>query len=166
MTLYSIVSGAPVAWAGEIIDNIRYPTSIEDSWSDADLLAIGLYRPLAADPLPSGQSAASSSVQIVNGIPKWVNVLEATPFQNLTKRQVCAALILANFTTDPNTFVLGVLATITDATAKALAINDWDNAPYFERSNALFADPTLLGTGGITPAQIDQFWRLGEQQQA
>lgn len=84
----------------------------------------------------------------------------------LTKRQVCAALILAGVTDDPNGFVLNVLSTIADAQAKALAINDWNYAPYYTRTNALFNDPSLLGASGITAQQIDQFWLLGAQQPA
>lgn len=84
----------------------------------------------------------------------------------LTKRQVCAALILGGITDDPNGFVLNVLSTIPNATAKALAINDWNYAPYYTRTNPLFSDPSLLGASGITPEQIDQFWLLGAQQPA
>lgn len=84
----------------------------------------------------------------------------------LTKRQVCSALIMAGVTDDPDGFVLGVLATIPDAQAKALAINDWKYAPSYHRDNALFNDPSLLGASGITAQQIDQFWLLGAQQPA
>lgn len=84
----------------------------------------------------------------------------------LTKRQVCAALIIAKVTDDPDTFVLNILNAIPDAQAKALAINDWKYAHAYHRDNALFNDPTLLGASGITPAQIDQFWLLGAQQPA
>lgn len=84
----------------------------------------------------------------------------------LTKRQVCSALITAGVTDDPDGFVLGVLATIPDAQAKALAINDWKYAPSYHRDNALFNDPSLLGAAGVTTRQIDQFWLLGAQQPA
>jgi len=162
MTLYLIRDGQPVAWTGEAIGETRYPADIETLWSDADLAAIGLYRAAAADPVPDGKVVTGTSVQLVDGVPKTVNTLGDPPFASLTKRQVCAALINAGLTDDPNGFVLGVLATIPDAKAKALAINDWDNAPFYTRDNPLFADPSLLAAGGITTDQIDQFWRLGE----
>lgn len=166
MTLYLIQNNTPVEWHGERINDVSYPLGIEQSWSDDDLAALGLYRASAADPVPAGQIITASSVQLVDGKLKWVNTTRAavpSDFQ-LTKRQVCAALILSGTTDDPDTFVRGVLATIPDAQAKALALNDWANAPFYTRDNALFADPSLLGAAGLTSDQIDQFWMLAKDQ--
>lgn len=134
------VSGIPYGWDQTVRDpHGLYPQV--DAWMAAHPdFAIGAYVP----PTPS------------------TNPLDYI----LTKRQVCSALIMAGVTDDPDGFVLGVLATIPDVQAKALAINDWKYAPSYHRDNALFNDPSLLGAAGITTQQIDQFWLLGAQQPA
>lgn len=123
---------------------------------------------IPADPDNMDYRAAMQAVAAGATITPYAALVPSTNPSDyqLTKRQVCAALILAGVTDDPDTFVMGVLNTIPDARAKALAINDWRNAPYYTRDNALFNDPSLLGASGITPEQVDQFWLLGAQQPA
>lgn len=80
----------------------------------------------------------------------------------LSKRQICAALIVSGTSTTPETFVQGIIAAISDPTAKALALNDWANAPFYLRSNPLFNEPELLAAAGMVAAQIDALWLLAK----
>lgn len=47
--------------------------------SDGELEAHGWLRVADADPVPEGKTVTSRSVQMVDGVPKWVNVLEDAP---------------------------------------------------------------------------------------
>ncbi|UHS60624.1 hypothetical protein HRR99_03360 [Agrobacterium vaccinii] len=49
-----------------------------DGWA---LRGYELHTIQSADPVPTGYRVASSSVQIVNGLPKWVDVVEIAPPQ-------------------------------------------------------------------------------------
>ena len=75
-----------------------------------------------------------------------------------SKRQINAALILSGLTTEPETWMDGILANIPDPVTRALALNDRRNAPYYERSNPLFNDPALLALAGLTVEQVDAMW--------
>ncbi len=75
----------------------------------------------------------------------------------LTRRQIRAALIL-NGVLDPDTWMQGVMATIPDPVTRALALNDWANAPVYDRGNPLFNDASLIAAAGMTPAQVDALW--------
>ena len=75
----------------------------------------------------------------------------------LTRRQIRAALIL-NGVLDPDTWMQGVMASISDPVTRALALNDWANAPAYDRDNALFNDLSLIAAAGMTPAQVDALW--------
>ncbi|MDO1582439.1 hypothetical protein [Rhizobium oryzicola] len=78
------------AWAGEVIKDVRYPLNIADLWSDAELEAIGLYRPLPADPVPAGKMVKGSAVSRVSGVVKWVNDLVDLPPPLVTADDVIA----------------------------------------------------------------------------
>ena len=173
MTLYSVQGNVAVAWAGEPIDDVRYPLNIESLWTVSELLAVGLYIPLPADAVPEGKEIESTSVEIVNGVPKFVDVLIDIPTPpppstdpndyTTSKRQICAALIMTG-TIDPDGFITGVINSIPDTTARAMALNDWHNAPYYKRDNPLFNDPSLLAAANMTAAQVDGIWMLAKDQ--
>lgn len=84
--------------------------------------------------------------------------------QTLTKRQVNAALILGAGILSPDDFIRSILEAITDPTARALALNDWETAPYYLRTHPLFTDPAVLTAADMTPQQVDALWALGYQQ--
>jgi hypothetical protein len=75
----------------------------------------------------------------------------------LTRRQIRGALIL-NGILDPDAWMQGVMASIPDPVTRALALNDWANAPVYDRDNPLFNDPSLIAAAGMTPAQVDALW--------
>ena len=75
----------------------------------------------------------------------------------LTRRQIRTALIL-NGVLDPDAWMQDVMATIPDPVTRALALNDWANAPVYDRDNPLFNDASLIAAAGMTPAQVDALW--------
>lgn len=81
----------------------------------------------------------------------------------LTKRQVNAALILSGIT-DPDGFIETAVAAIEDDTQRALALNDWRHAPYYEREHPLFNNPAMLGATEMSDQEIDDLWILATQQ--
>ncbi|MAN78375.1 MAG: hypothetical protein CML24_14605 [Rhizobiales bacterium] len=120
--------------AGEIV--IRDPAPSPDHiWEDGEWVAPEPVEPEPTDPLTL----------------------------SLSKRQVNAALILAGHT-DPDAFIETAIATITDDTARALALNDWRFAPYYKREHPLLNDPDILTAAGFTPDDVDDLWAVAAQQ--
>lgn len=77
--LYLEIESGFVAWDRELIDGIRYQRAILKNWSPEELAAIGLYAPAEADAIPEGKVVASTSVQRVDGVVKFVHTLEDAP---------------------------------------------------------------------------------------
>lgn len=67
-------SGVPTKWEGQPINEVRYPAVIEDLWADADLNAIGLYRPLPAGAVPPNHDHVRTDLQFVDGVLRYVHV--------------------------------------------------------------------------------------------
>ncbi len=82
-------------WSGEPINGVQYAPNIGDLMSDAELAAIGLYRPADADPVPSGQRVIGTSVQRVEGVVKYVHALEDIPLDDVKSGHVQLALVHA-----------------------------------------------------------------------
>lgn len=79
----------------------------------------------------------------------------------LTKRQVNGALILGKNITNPNGAVEFAISHIESPVARALALNDWQNAPYYDRSHPLFNDPAMLAAMGFKASDVDDLWAYG-----
>ena len=73
MTLY-LEEGGFQPWAGEPIDGIRYPINIEQLWTDDELAAINLYRPVVPA-VPFGKVVTHKTVQRVDGVVTFVYTL-------------------------------------------------------------------------------------------
>lgn len=80
--------------------------------------------------------------------------------QTATKRQINAALIVSGVSATPDAWMTELLGAIVDPTARALAINDWANAPFYERTAPLFNDEDLIAAAGLTSEQVDGLWAL------
>jgi|GEM_PF-6563017 len=146
-------------WTGAAINDVRYPLNIEQLWSAEDLAALELYVPV--DPgVPADKISAGSTVERVAGVVTVVYTLEDKPVASytLTKRQIGAALIGGGITLDPDSWMTALMANISDPTTRALAVNDWNNAPFYARDNELFSNEALLTAAGMTPEQIDALW--------
>jgi hypothetical protein len=63
---------------GPEINEVQHPRSIEQLWSDEELAAIGLYRPVH-DSIPAGKEIVSSTVARVNGVVKFIDVYRYIP---------------------------------------------------------------------------------------
>lgn len=75
-------------WAGQPIDGVVHPTSIETLWSEKDLEAAGLYVPVAPS-VPEGRTVASFTVGRVDGVVTKIYVLEDAPaFENISKNVI------------------------------------------------------------------------------
>lgn len=77
-----------------------------------------------------------------------------------TRRQINAALITVGISTTPDAWMSELLTHIEDEKARALAVNDWAEAPSFVRSAPLFNNAGLLAAAGMTSAQVDALWAL------
>jgi hypothetical protein len=89
MTLYNSTAGFS-EWKGEPVNGLLHPAGIEQSATQAALIALGLYPAaaiLSADPLPLGKQATGTVVQLVNGNPKFVNILVDIPVPTIEQRR-------------------------------------------------------------------------------
>jgi hypothetical protein len=136
-------------WEGERIDGVLYPLYIGTLWSDAQLEAIGLYRPLPADTVPEGKMVISTSPEWVEGVLKYVHVLEDEPpyFPDLTSRQFWLALVLTGHYDDVKAAIeLEGLETVVEA----------EKASTFERYHPLVIN--LSPVLELSEAQLNDLW--------
>lgn len=78
MLYFETAPGAFVQWVGGILQNIRLPGNIGQLWTDRELAAFGLYRPV--DPgVPSGKLATATTVERVDGVVTYVYTLVDAP---------------------------------------------------------------------------------------
>lgn len=145
-------------WDGvEKIGGISYQPNIGDIWSEAELAAINLYRPV--DPgIPDGKMATSSHIERLNGVVTWVYDLESIPLANLNRIQFefmveklgLGSAIETALTAMPE-------GTEAEQNAKILARVLYRSGQLFERSHYLFT--TLAPAVGLTEEQIDAAWQ-------
>jgi hypothetical protein len=93
MTLYLKTGDGYVAWTGEPIDDVRHPLSIETAWSAADLAAVGLHAPSAAEPVPEGKVVIGTIVEDIAGVPTYVHEMRDRTLAEATEeaRRLMAA---------------------------------------------------------------------------
>lgn len=164
--LYQIINNTAVAWAGEPINDVRHPLSIENLWTENQLNEVGLYKLVAADAIPDGKEVVSSTISIVNGRPKRVNTLQDIPALNpadyvLTARQIRLGLIR-------NNVALSVVQTAINAIPDQ---ETRDEAQvYWEFSNAIvWTHPmtqALLALSGIDANSAAQMWLVAKDYEA
>jgi len=126
----------------------------QDGWTN------GTYRLAAilpADAVPEGKQVISTSVELIDGQPHYVNVLEdAEPEQlpPLTARQLRLGLVAAGILPSQ---VDTAIAAIPDTNDRAVAEIEWEYASQFERDHPLIEQ---VGTAlGLTSEQIDTMWQ-------
>lgn len=140
-------------WAGQPIDGVVHPASIETLWSKKDLEAAGLYTPITP-PVPEGKNVASFTVGRVDGVVVKVYVLEDAPpepLPNLQPYQFFAMLELSGFKSALDAFVDGL-----PSPQNVIARAKLDRTLVFRRDNdlVLAAQQTL----GLTDQQLDALW--------
>lgn len=93
--LYKRTGNTFAPWNGEPIGGIQYPTNIESLWTDSQLAVITLYKPIAADSIPTGKYSTGQSVALVNGVVKYVYTLaDITSELQATKRAAAYSTIV------------------------------------------------------------------------
>lgn len=137
MTLYiEKTAGSFTQWNGERMDSGELlPLSIEQSWTDNELSALKLYRPLPADPVPEGKVVTETKVKRVSGKVKFVNTL-ADPVVNVpeevTMRQARLILSRAGYLTNAD----NALKAMTGQAGEEARIQ-WEYAATLRRDNPL-----------------------------
>ena len=176
--LYFKIDGQAVGWNGEHIADIRYSSNIELLWSDAELAAIGLFRPLPADPLPDGKMSVGETVQIVGGAVKFVLELqdipptpepepEPEPPPNvpasfpLSNRQLRLGLIRNGIGLAS---VAAVIAAIPDDVARDEATVWWEYSDPIHWDHPM--TQTLIGLMGIPLANAEAMWMAAKDYDA
>ena len=140
-------------WDRGPIDGVSHPANIEQLWSDEELNAAGLYK--ANDPgIPDGKVATSSSVQLVNGVPTVVYVLEdapPAPLPVLLPYQFFAMLEISGKKPALDAFIASI-----PAPGNIVAKAKLDRSLEFRRDNdlVLAAQQAL----GLTNQQLDVLW--------
>lgn len=143
--LYIEDGGSFSPWRGAPIGSIRYPANIEALWSDDALADVGLYRP-AATSVPNGKRIVSSSVERVDGVVRWLHVLEDIPAQTpadfpLSDRQLRIGLINSGISLGS---IDTAIAAISDATQRAIAQVWWDRSITIHWDHPMRASLTAL----------------------
>lgn len=142
-------------WHGEPINGVTHPRDIEQLWPTADLAAIGLYAPAAADDVPAGKIVTSTSVSRVGGLVRYVNELADAPPApvpaSITPLQARKALRLGGFKAAVDAYV---------ATLPEEEHEEWLFARDVYRDNAIIA--AGIAAGIMTDTQVDDLFRLGE----
>jgi hypothetical protein len=141
------------------INMIRYPQNIEQLWTTSALAEIGLYSPLSADPTPEGKIIISTSVQRVDGVVKFVNILEDAPIPTLsdtplTMRQLRLGLLLIGGF--PATFIQDAISAIPDTTDRGIAQIWYDESATVEWEHPMTQQ--LIAAAGITTEQAAAMW--------
>jgi hypothetical protein len=172
--LYLEANNTFTRWSGEPINDARHPLAIEQAWSDEELAAIGLYKPADADPVPEGKVIASTSVERVNGVVKYVNALEDAPPppvpEDISDRQF--AQILANMSLITQDDALAwvkigtvpaqlqaIVDAIPDSGDRFAANMLLGGATVFQRHHPLVS--VLAAQFNKTDEQMDDIWRDG-----
>lgn len=157
MSLWLEENGAFREWDGrEKIGDVSYQPNIGDLWTDDELAAIGLYRPIEPE-IPTGKVVAGSTVQRVNGVVTFVYTLESVPLADLNRIQF--EFMIEKLGLDAG--IKAAIAAMPDGTeveqnAKILALVLYRSGQRFERSHPLFTE--LAPAVGVTSEQIDAAW--------
>jgi len=137
----------------DLPDGSRVSPAYAD-WTDGEYLLAAI---LPADSVPEGKRVVSTDVQMVEGQPRYVHVLEDAqpePLSPLTARQLRLGLVGGGILPSQ---VDTAIAAIEDETARAIAEIDWEYASQFVRDHPLIEQ---VGTAlGLTPEQIDAMWQ-------
>lgn len=123
--------------AGE--DPVEYVARATDPHGGAELFARAL-----ADEF--GEIAAWAEPDPVEPLPE--------PFPALTRRQLRLGLLSIGIASDD---VEASIATIADATDRATALIEWQDASSYERDHHLI--DMVAATLDLPPAQVDDLWR-------
>lgn len=161
MTLYIEQNNTFVEWIGQEISGVRYPLDIE-TWSDADLLELNLYKPQEADEIPEGKVSTGMTVQRVNGIVKFVHTLEDVLVSTnpvdypLLPWQFKAMVLYLN----KKDAIQTAIDTISDDLERAVAQSRYENA-----SSYVYDDPLMQSIRiavGLSEEDLTSAWMIAK----
>jgi hypothetical protein len=165
--------GVFVTWAGEPINEIRYPANIEQLWLKEDLAELGLFYEPVDPGVPEGKVSTGQSIALVNGTLTIVHTLENAPpppeppppppepppsFQDLQRPPFLFMMQKMGIT---ETQVEGLISEMPEGDARDLALIVFKNQQTFKRDNTLLN--TITEAAGLTSEQVDTAWRAAEQ---
>jgi len=141
-------------WQGEPLNDIRYQTNIADLWSDDELAAIGLVKPVPFV-APAGQvTVGSPTYQLVDGAVQEIYATApapAAPTPTILKSVVTARIIAAGNNVDGKAYIALAQAALL---GNAAAFARWIAADQ-PSVNANDPDAVALVKGiGLDPAVI------------
>lgn len=158
MTLYREAPGSFPAWSGEPIDGISHPRNIEQLWSAQELEAIGLWRDdmiAPAEAVPEGKVSTSRTVECVNGVVRFVHVLEDAPEpevpQSISMRQARLALLGAGLLSTVETSIDNL-----DEPDRSAARIEWEYATEMRRDHHLIT--ALAAEMQLSEQQVDDLF--------
>lgn len=159
MTLYLETPSGFQPWAGEAIDEVRHPLDIESLWPDADLAAIALYKPAAADPVPDGKIIVSTSVERVVEVVQFVHVLADVPAPStdpadypLLPWQFKAMVMYLGKDAD----IRAAINTTADGLHRATAMSRYENASCYVYSDPLMQ--AMRAAVGLSEQELSDAW--------
>jgi hypothetical protein len=123
----------------------------------SEYAGIGYWPIQEAEPTPADKVAVDRHVELVAGLPKWIEEIEDAPplpFPDLTRRQVRLALLSIGITRED---VNAQIELIEDAEERAYSMIEWEDANSFKRDHPLVA--SLAVTFSLPAVQVDNLWR-------
>lgn len=160
--LFRIINDELVQWQGEIIDDVRHSLGSLMTWSDEALAVIGLYKVRDADPVPEGKIVLSRNIDLIDGVPKYVNVLGdpvvPTPSDfNLTARQLRLGLVRNGISlTAVQTMIDGIL----DPMVRDEAQIYWEFSAFINWDHPM--TQTLMDMLGIPRENMAMMWMIAK----
>ncbi len=159
--LFRIIDDQLVQWQGEVIDNVRHPLSII-KWSDEELAVIGLYKVQDADPIPEGKVLVGRNIQLIDGRPKYVNLLGDPVVQgpgnfDLTARQLRLGLVRNGISLAA---VQAMIDGIEDPMIRDEAQIYWEYSSHVNWDHPM--TQTLMGMLGIPQENMAYMWMMAK----
>lgn len=147
--------GTIAPWHGEAVNGIKHPLNIEQLWSDAELLAAGLYRVVLFTPADGMKVSGAPRYELFGDVVQQVfDVIEIPPtvVDSVTAAQAKVSLYNA-----------GLLPTVTQAMEQAYppAKIFFDHAPEWHRDH-----PYVQGFAmelGFDDAQLDALFEAASK---
>lgn len=118
------------------------------------LVGIGYWPIQPAAAAPIYKVAVSRTVEMIAGLPTWVEDLADAPFRTLTRKELRYGLLSIDLTSQS---IVTVISAIPDAAVRDAALIDWEDTKDYERHHPLV--DTLASTLGLPSEQVDALWR-------
>lgn len=119
-----------------------------------EYVGIGYWPIRPAAPLPAYKIAVDRHVEMVEGLPTWVEELGAAPFKTLKRKELRNGLLSIDLTAED---IEAAIDAIPDLAVRRAARIDWEDTVDYDRHHPLV--DTLAAAFEIPPEQVDDLWR-------